>query len=273
MKKRSKGDARGDKCKDFERREGDRRAMLGIPLIARLDGRAFHSFTGGLARPYDERMSRCMIETTKVLVDDSHALIGYTQSDEITLAWFHQDGSQYPFNGRFQKVASVMAGLASARFAQLVRELIPEKHKAIPHFDCRVWQVPSMNDVLDILVWREDDATKNSITMAASAYYSNSQLLGKNGAEKQDMLHAKGINWNDYPAFFKRGTYVARRNYQREIPEEQRLKMPEATRPAAGAMVMRTAVVELDLQPIRRLDDRMNTLFPTLAAISKDSAS
>ena len=78
-------DSFGDRMKMYEGIEASRILMPGLPICVRLDGRAFHTFTRGLNRPYDERLSRMMIETTKRLVEDTHALIGYTQSDEISL--------------------------------------------------------------------------------------------------------------------------------------------------------------------------------------------
>ncbi len=80
-------DGLAERCKSFELAEANRRATRGSPLLARLDGRAFHTFTRDLRRPYDEGMSVSMIETARYLVQEMQALVGYTQSDEITLAW------------------------------------------------------------------------------------------------------------------------------------------------------------------------------------------
>src|SRR5688572_6333212 len=164
--------------------------MRGLPLLARLDGRAFHTFTRDLQRPYEPGMSRSMVETARFLVQETTAAVGYTQSDEITLAWFEpsQSPSEYAFDGRFQKLASVLAGMASSRFCQLIAKELPAKVDEVPHFDCRVWQVPTLADAADVLIWREDDATKNSITMAAGAYYNDRELHGKNSSQKQEML-------------------------------------------------------------------------------------
>src|SRR4051812_24474708 len=150
-------DGLGDRCKSYELAEAGRRAMRGLPLLARLDGRAFHTFTRDLKRPYEPGMSIAMIEATRYLVQELNALVGYTQSDEITLAWYEssQSLSEYDFDGRFQKLASVLAGMASAKFCQLVREHLPAKANETPHFDCRVWQVPSLDDAADVFVWRE----------------------------------------------------------------------------------------------------------------------
>lgn len=264
-------DGLGDRCKEYELAEAGRRAMRGLPLIARLDGRAFHTFTRDLRRPYEEGMSSSMIEITRYLVQHMNALVGYTQSDEITLAWFESSQSiaGYDFEGRFQKIASVLAGMASARFGQLVRERLPHKASETPHFDCRVWQVPTLADAADVFIWREDDATKNSISMAAGAYYSDKELAGKSSSMKQDLLWQKGINWNDYPAFFKRGTYVQRRALERVLTDEARARIPEAHRPPEGATVLRTQVVDLALPPVRQIANLPAVLFEAAAPIAR----
>lgn len=256
-------DGIGERCKSYEVAEGARRAMRGIPLLSRLDGRAFHTFTRDLARPYDPGFSTAMIETTRFLVREMNALVGYTQSDEITLAWFEssQSASDYEFAGRFQKLTSVLAGMASTRFYQLVLEHLPSKRGATPHFDCRVWQVPTLADAAEVFVWREDDATKNSITMAAQAHYSDAELDEKSSGMKQELLWQKGINWNDYPPFFKRGTYLQRRTFERTLSPEERDRIPEVHRPPVGAMFARSEVVVLELPPVRSLANLAAVLF------------
>ena len=264
-------DGLGDRCKEFEHSEAGRRAMRGLPLLARLDGRAFHTFTRDLKRPYEHGMSVAMIETTRYLVREMTALVGYTQSDEITLAWFEssQSASDYAFDGRFQKLASVLAGMASTKFYQLLLEHLPSKAGEIPHFDCRVWQVPTLADAADVFIWREDDATKNSVTMAAGAYYSDADLDGKNSGVKQEMLWQKGVNWNDFPSFFKRGSYLQRRSFERTLTDEERARIPEAHRPPLGATFQRTQVVELDLPPVRKIANLSAVLFERADPVPK----
>jgi tRNA(His) guanylyltransferase len=264
-------DGLGDRCKIYELAEAGRQAMRGLPLLARLDGRAFHTFTRGMKRPYEHGMSTAMIETARYLVQDMNALVGYTQSDEITLAWFEspQSTSDYAFNRRFQKLASVLAGMASARFVQLVLDHLPSKSSETPHFDCRVWQVPTLNDAAEVFVWREDDAVKNSITMAAGAYYSDAELDGKNSSVKQEMLWQKGINWNDFPSFFKRGTYLQRRTFDRPLADDERARIPEAHRPPVGATFQRAQVVEIDLPPVRKVENLSAVLFERAEPILK----
>jgi tRNA(His) guanylyltransferase len=256
-------DTLGDRCKALEAAEAGRRATRGQPLLARLDGRAFHTFTRDLRRPYDQGMSTMMIETTRFLVHEMNALVGYTQSDEITLAWYEpaDSVSEVVFDGRFQKIATVLAGMASAKFYKLLLEHLPHKAAETPHFDCRVWQVPALQDALDVFVWREDDATKNSITMAACAHYSDRDLEGKHSDLKREMLWQKGVNWEDFPAFFKRGTYLQRRTFDRELSEAERERIPEAHRPPPGKLFQRAQVVELEMPPIRKIANAAAVLF------------
>lgn len=257
-------DALGNKMKSYEMAMAGQKVMKGIPLIARLDGRAFHTFTRGLPKPFDQRLSTCMIETTKYLVDETHALTGYTQSDEITLVWNVDEAgdADYMFGGRVQKLTSILSALASVKFMKLIVEHIPEKANQVPVFDCRVWQVPNEQVAAEAFLWRELDATKNSISMAAHAYFSHKSLEGKTGSEKQERLWAeKGINWNDYPVFFKRGTYVQRKTFERELSEEERGRIPEAHRPPAGQKFTRSAVVEVDLPPAKRCANYVDVLF------------
>lgn len=257
-------DTLGDLMKSYEMSMAGVKVMKGIPLLARLDGRSFHSFTKGLPRPYDERLSTCMIETTKYLVEETHANVGYTQSDEISLAWFIPADStaDYMFDGRVQKLTSILAGLASAKFLRLVIEKIPEKADKIPVFDCRVWQVPTIDLAAQAFLWRELDATKNSISMAAHAYFSHKSLQGLNGSEKQERLWTeKGINWNDYPTFFKRGTYVQRKTFERELTEAERMAISEKHRPEPGQKFTRSSIVELELPPAKRVANYADVLF------------
>jgi tRNA(His) guanylyltransferase len=171
----------------------------------------------------------------------------------------HDRASGDPTSGAV--VASVLAGMASARFCQLVARELPAKADEVPHFDCRVWQVPTLADAVDVFVWREDDATKNSVSMAAGAHYPDRELHGKDSAAKQELLFQKGINWNDYPAFFKRGTYVQRRSVERALSDDERQRIPEAHRPAPDARVTRSQVVELAMPPARRVANLAAVLF------------
>lgn len=208
----------GDRMKMYEGLETADYFMPLLPVIVRVDGRAFSSFTKKFTRPYDEDLAKLMIKVAKALVQETGAVIGYTQSDEISLI-IHSDNvkSSIHFNGRKDKVISSIAATATAVFLYEAIKLWPDyierlaKSGNLPTFDCRAFNVPNKAEAMNSLLWREMDATKNAITMAASCHYSHRELQGKSGSDKQEMLFQKGVNFNNYPDFFKRGTYVRRR--------------------------------------------------------------
>ena len=205
----------GDRMKLYEELSGSLPKLFPLlPAHARLDGKCFSTFTRGLATPYDERLTKLMVAVTTSLVDHFAASIGYTQSDEISLLWYSDDiKSQIPHDGRRDKLNTDLATFCCNEFNRLLPDHLPEKvnKTRIPQFDCRVWNTPTIAEAANSFLWRERDATRNSILSSGAKYYSHKQLFKKNITEIQNMLHQKGVNWNDYPNFFKRGTFVQRR--------------------------------------------------------------
>jgi tRNA(His) 5'-end guanylyltransferase len=219
----------GDRQKAYEAASTSRRAFKGQPLIARLDGKAFHTFTKGLPRPYDERLTRLMVATTKALVEQYQATVGYTQSDEITLVWYQasHDTGEYPFGGRFQKLDSLLAAYATAHFNRHLAEHLPEKADRLPVFDCRSFVVPNLVEAYNCVLWRQQDATKNAVSMAAQSMFSHRELQCLSGAMMQEKMFAeRGVNFNDYPTFFKRGTFVRRAEYERHLNQQELKRIP-----------------------------------------------
>jgi tRNA(His) guanylyltransferase len=260
MKSKSAFDVFGDRQKLFEGREAGRLLMPGLPVLARLDGRAFKTFTKGLQRPYEAALSRLMVDTATYLVEQTHCAVAYTQSDEITLAWNAvENPAEFLFKGRVQKLTSILAAMATSYFTRAVPERLPSKAHLHPLFDARVWQVPNLEVALECFQWREADATKNAVTMAARAYYSDKDLFQVGTALKHDMLMAKGVNFNDYPAFFKRGTYVRRETVERELSAAEIGRIPEGRRPSGP--VARQKIVEMELPPIFKVINAVNVLF------------
>lgn len=220
MSDKSQPGTLGSRMKEYEAPTTSRKAFKGQPLIVRLDGKNFHAFCKGLKRPYDERLSNLMVEVTKYMVETFQALVGYTQSDEITLAWYYStDASgEYPFGGRFQKMESLLAAYATACFNRLLEIYIPEKEGKLAVFDARAFVVPTMTEAYHTFLWRQQDATKNAISMAAQSMFSHKSLQGLHGPEMQArMWKEKGVNFNEYPFFFKRGTFVNRIKKERPI--------------------------------------------------------
>lgn len=257
-------DSLGDRMKDYENQTCGIKMIPRIPVIARLDGKGFSKFTKGLKRPFDERLSKLMIETTKYLVKETNANCGYTQSDEITLVWFtdKNDSSIY-FNGRYFKMVSDLAGMCSVYFNRELSKFLPEKSDKMPRFDARVWNVPTLDEAVNTFLWREKDATKNSITMAASEYYSHGFLHGKSGSEKQELLFQKGVNWNDYPAFFKRGTYVQRKRVLTifSTNELEKLPLKHNARKDPNFVVERWIIDEVKLPPISTIENKVDVII------------
>ena len=254
----------GDRMKMYEDVESGRRLMPLLPALARIDGRAFHGFTRGMERPFDPVFSSCMVDTTVALVRDTGACMGYTQSDEITLAWHSQTTqSQIWFDGRVAKMTSQLAAQATLIFYRLVLERMPQYASRLPTFDARVWNVPNRAEGTNVFLWREWDAAKNSVSMAASAYYSHKELMGKNSPQKRDMLHAKGVNWNDYPVLFKRGAYVQRRIVSMPVSAEELDRLPpkHAARTNPTLVVERSVYGVLDMPPIGTVTNRDEVIF------------
>ena len=258
-----KKDNFGDRMKMYENQTCGIKMLPRIPVIARLDGKGFSKFTKGLKRPYDERLSNLMIETVKYLVKETNANCGYTQSDEITLMWYTDkpDSSIY-FDGRLFKMIGDLSAMASVYFNRRLEEFLPEKADKMPRFDARVYNVPTLDESVNSFLWREQDATKNSISMAAQAFYSHKQLMGKNGNDKQEMLFEKGVNWNDYPALFKRGTYVQRKRVITPftIDEIEKLPAKHNARKDPNYCVERWVIDDINLPPLSKIDNKVDVI-------------
>lgn len=261
----------GDRMKVYERAEAGRKFMPLLPIIARVDGRSFSSFTRGMARPYDPIMADCMVETAGELLAETNACCAYTQSDEITLAWHVTDPqSQVWFDGKIAKMVSQLGALATLYFYRKVTDRMEYTYaEKLPTFDARVWQVPNRTEGANVFLWREWDATKNSLTMAASAYYSHNELHEKNGAQKHDMLHAKGINWNDYPAFFKRGTFIQRKREIRPFnaSELESLPLKHHARLNPDLAIERWVIGPVDMPPFTTVTNREAVIFDGAAPV------
>jgi tRNA(His) guanylyltransferase len=245
-----------DRMKKYESLTEDR-LLVGVPILARLDGRSFHTFTKGMDRPYDVKLSDMMRNTMRYLCQESHALCGYTQSDEITLLWHTtKPESQMFFDGRVQKLCSVLAAMATVKFNDDLRHYYPDKVNAFPVFDCRVFHVPNETEAANCFVWREMDATRNSIQMLGQAHFSHKELHQKSCNMIQEMLfQEKGINWSkDVSDRFKRGSYA-----RRVVSETSALGRP---------MSYYNMVA---IPPILSIANREDVLFRGAAPILKES--
>lgn len=255
----------GNRLKTYEGQESDRRFMPLLPIMARLDGRAFHSFCRGLEKPFDKYFRGMMSEVTQFLVKETNALVGYTQSDEISLVWYSDDYySQMFFDGRVAKMTSILAGLAAVKFNRLLPDYLPFKAHLMPVFDCRVWQVPNQTEAANVFIWREMDATRNSVTLAAQTHFSHKELMGKNSGAMQEMLFSQhNVNWNDYAAEFKRGLWIRKTRVTRPFTATEIEKLPakHKARTNPELQVERWKIGKLDMPPFRKVTNREAVIF------------
>lgn len=255
----------GNRHKRFEAQE-DNRVMPGLPVIVRLDGRSFHTFTKGLVRPFDTTFNLCMLETVRALVGEFHATIGYTQSDEISLAFINSNpDAAMIFDGRIQKLASTMASFASVKFNKAVAMYLKGKSHLDPTFDARVYAYPNENYAAESFLWRETDAIRNSVAMASQAHFPQKALQGVNQERLREMLKEKGVSWEDYPDCQKRGAYVRRIAVERMLTEEELSKIKPQYRPTGP--VTRTAIQTVYPPLLERVTNRKDVLFYRIAPI------
>ncbi|WP_028551084.1 tRNA(His) guanylyltransferase Thg1 family protein [Paenibacillus sp. UNC451MF] len=185
-----------------------------LPVILRIDGCHFHTFTRGMNKPFDEQLTSALWETCKYLAQNMMGCkLVYHQSDEISILLTNYDKltTQSWFENNIQKMVSVSASMATAKFNEVYRKHDPGKELAT--FDSRAWVLPH-DEVANYFLWRQQDATKNSISMVAQAHFAHKELQGLDGKQLQDKLFLeRGINWNDLPVWQKRGVCITKQHY------------------------------------------------------------
>ena len=218
-------DELGRRMKEYYEQVPKTRLVRRMPVAIRLDGKAFHTFTRGFQKPFDDILIKTMQETMLYLCENIQGCIfGYTQSDEITLIL--QDYKKLDtaawFDYEVQKMCSISASMATLVFNQKFKEnvnsffagKVADRYHSVmclardkgAMFDSRVFNIPK-EEVTNLIYWRQLDATRNSIQMVGQANFSSKQLHKKSCSDIQDMLvNEKGINWNDFPTYLKRGT-------------------------------------------------------------------
>jgi tRNA(His) 5'-end guanylyltransferase len=229
----------GKRMKEFYEQVPKTKLVRRMPVAIRIDGKAFHTFTRGFKKPFDDLLMETMQQTTKYLCENIQGcVLGYTQSDEITLILvdYKNLNSSAWFDYEVQKMCSISASMATMFFNKYFRQKLDEIHedmmeawnvpdgmyklietyeKAIDKgamFDARVFNIPK-EEVTNLIYWRQLDATRNSIQMVGQANFSHKELQGKSCNEIQDMLMTqKGINWNNYLCSQKRGTCVIKQD-------------------------------------------------------------
>lgn len=200
--------------------------MRRTPVAIRIDGKAFHTFTRGMERPFDLIFREVMNKTTLELCKSVQGCVfGYTQSDEITLIlkdYTNLDTTAW-FDNQVQKIVSVSCSMATLYFNRIFIEVVenafnsktityeqyikytPKYNKAL--FDARVFNIPK-EEVVNLVYWRQQDAIRNSIQSVGQANFTAKQLHGKSVSNIKEMLLNKNIVWDDYEVYLQRGTSV-----------------------------------------------------------------
>lgn len=206
----------GDRMKKYEG-ISQNSLMQRTPVIIRLDGKAFHTFTKRInatndsslaSAPFSEKLHWVMEQTTQALCDNiQNARIGYTQSDEISILltdWKKLTTDQW-FGGNVQKIASVAASMTTAYFNDSFKKAFPDIN-TLAFFDAHVSNLPK-EEVVNYFIWRQQDASRNSVQMLGHYHFSQDQMHCKNVSQIQDMLMlGKAVNWNDLDTWKKRGS-------------------------------------------------------------------
>lgn len=229
----------GVRMKTFYEQIPKTKLMRRCPVAIRIDGKAFHTFTRGFQKPFDEVLIKSMQETMKYLCENIQGcVLGYTQSDEITLILvdYKKLTSSAWFDYEVQKICSIAASMATMAFNKFFadnveKEILSNSDKEgnvvddnleiihINHvhsmrkgamFDARCFNIPK-EEVTNLIYWRQLDASRNSIQMVGQANFSHKELQNKSCNDIQDMLMAqKSINWNNLPTYQKRGSCCVR---------------------------------------------------------------
>ena len=227
----------GIRMKTFYEQIPKTKLMRRCPVVIRIDGKAFHTFTRGFQKPFDEVLIKTMQETMEYLCENIQGcVLGYTQSDEITLILvdYKKLTSSAWFDYEVQKICSISASMATMAFNKvfennikkfsgsneyrgLYTKYIDIYKKAVNKgamFDARCFNIPK-EEVTNLIYWRQLDATRNSIQMVGQANFSHKELQNKSCNDIQDMLMTqKGINWNDLPIYQKRGSCCVKKEIE-----------------------------------------------------------
>ena len=244
----------GTRMKEYYEQVPKYRLFRRTPVAIRIDGKAFHTFTRGFKKPFDEVLGNSMVATMEYLCKNIQGCVfGYTQSDEISLLLidYQKLNSSAWFDYEIQKICSIAASMATMAFNEAFQKEVHKFHnehcRVDEHlgyctnhwdseeneklygiyckklrtalFDARCFNIPK-EEACNLIYWRQLDATRNSIQMVGQANFSHKELQGKSCNVIQDMLHEqRDINWNDFPTRWKRG--VACRRFPTDLKLEE----------------------------------------------------
>jgi tRNA(His) 5'-end guanylyltransferase len=227
----------GDRMKAYEACY-DVRVPARTYTIIRLDGKGFSKYTSMFQKPFDDNLSNVMDAATIELCKMLNPKFAYTQSDEISLVFTDIENieSELIFDGKVQKLCSISASKVTQAFNKKMLQVVamntpPQEFvnkimsgdmpEIDATFDSRVFIIPDFREVSNYFIWRQQDCTRNSVSMAAHALLGHEATMKKSSSEKQDMLfQEKGVNWNDYKPKYKRGVVIKRHTYELDGPND-----------------------------------------------------
>ncbi len=184
-------------------------------IVVRVDGRAFHTYTRGAKEPFDEMLQSSMNEVARELCENiQNAAVAYVQSDEASIIMTPNKESSLWFDGNIQKMCSISAAIASTRMTLESPRVFGKMRVA--QFDSRVFSLPQ-DEVINYLIWRQSDATRNSVQMLARSIFSHKQLLGKSCETMKQMVREAGRPWENEAAGSTRGRVVIKQSFQEPV--------------------------------------------------------
>ena len=219
----------GDRMKENYENRAKTKLLRRTPVIIRLDGKAFHTFTRGFKKPFDDILTEAMQQTMLALCKEVQGcVLGYTQSDEITLvltdyakldtsAWFDYD---------IQKICSVSTSIATLAFNRCFLREVQNKYDSNSKFAesiyCQAWSKGALFDsrcfnvpkeeVTNCILWRQQDAIRNSINSVGQINFSHKELQGLSTDQiLKKLLEEKQIDWNKIPVHLQRGSCCIKR--------------------------------------------------------------
>jgi tRNA(His) guanylyltransferase len=237
----------GDRMKVYEGAFTGSKVQFPDILCVRIDGKGFSKFTKGFKKPFDDILSATMISTAEKLLKETHASVAYTQSDEITLIYTPKEkATEYLFGGKVSKINSVLASMATYYFNYDLATYIRVGRPAF--FDCRSWAVPDLVEASNVLLWRVQDARKNSISALFRWTVGHRAMDGLDQIQmKEYLLTQHEVDWNDLPNKYKYGTYIKPVVFETLLTEEEMMKVPEHKRLDSMISVKRTRIDQVNI--------------------------
>lgn len=218
------------RMKKYEKEETQTQFDTNLPIIIRLDGKGFSKFTKPFARPFDFNFRDIMARTAVYVMNNCGGSLCYTQSDEISIII---DRPDVFFNGKKHKIISVLASMATSFFTIEAMKLWPEHVKnTVPVFDCRAFNVPSRDEAINSILWRQKDCIRNAVSMLGHYHFSKSDMHKKSASEVRSMLKLrKDIDWDSVDNAFRYGIYSYRTVVNKEIDDATWNNIPVESRP------------------------------------------